>query len=111
MIDGSEVIVGPRDLTKNQMVVMIDKELGGWPTAAASIFQFESADREDTVYHFACSRDMNLGSGPTRRYTVPLWQRRLTRDEYIMYHLSREGKSDLKRQVRDELMKKMGALL
>ncbi|WP_407305386.1 hypothetical protein [Acinetobacter sp.] len=103
-----ENIQGPRDLTKNQLIQLINQQCGGWPAVATRVYQFESQDPKETVYRFTNERAQTLEDKP-RILETPLWELRLTRDEYLIYHLSREAKDQLARD--SKLIQRLKAML
>jgi len=103
-----ERITGPRDLTKNQLIQLINQTYGGWPAVATRVYQFESKDPKETVYEFTNERAQTFDPRP-RILQTPLWELRLTRDDYLIYHLSREAKERLAKE--SKLIQRLKALI
>lgn len=111
MIDGSEALTGPRDLTKNQLIQLVNMKCGGWPIKAAAIFQFESKDPKETVYRFVDENDMSLESKKFRKLTGPLWTKRVTFDDYVLKYLSRQARESIVAEAKQDLVKRLQAAL
>jgi hypothetical protein len=105
MIDGSETIVGPRGLTKNQIIQLVNLKYGGWPVKATKLYQFESKDPKETVYRFADERGLSLGK--KRLFEKPLWTLVLTSDDYYMKYLSREAREKIIAEVKGNLLARL----
>jgi len=111
MINGTEHVIGPRGLTKNQLIQLIVQTIGGWPSKAKHMSCFESADPKETVYRFVDEQGIAIETKKFRRLEAPLWTIVLTRDDFMLYFLSREAKQELTKQVKANLLLKIASAL